>query len=609
MIRKIQKIMNLKFVPIIILGLIIVVQLLNISFLIAERKEGYHSDEMFSYGLSNNFYQPFIGNDDISDFNDMSRTAVSNEWKSGDILREYITVQSDERFRYDSVWYNQTHDRHPPLYFSVLHTICSFFPDTFSPVFGYIINFICFIVTQIFLYKLAQNMLKSKYLALCVCFLWGFSAGAINLTVFIRMYCMLAMWVVIFAYLHSKLYKTKEQPLAKQLIVLGGVTFLGALTQHFFLFVAFVFAVCFCIRYLITKRFKIFFAYGSAVLGGTLLSVAVFPATITHFLGEVGDRNRRLIDELFIAIRYCFDDIFAMDLIRAGFLLTVGITLIVTAAVLSLPVIYLFRDKPKIAAFIADLKTKLKGIRNIKSFSPKKFFAGIWNSVKSSDPLAFIILLSVLMICFVSVYSTSFSQMGYANRYLYVIYPVFSVAVIAVFCFIITKVKFKKAISAVLIIALSVSNMGSETFLFFFDKDDSIESVCEMTKDAQCILLMEMRREEWTIDTWTNEIYDADNFFITYYSDQEKYKNELESMKTDSPIYLFAIQPEKETGEDGKEYCICYDNDTGENVVCEAKEFKDKFYGFYKKLSISKEFEYVGYYTVYNRTYDVYRLA
>ena len=609
MLRKIQKIMNLKFVPIIILGLIIAVQLVNIAVLIVERKEGYHSDEMFSYGLSNSFYQPFIDSDDIRDFNDLNRTSVSNEWESGDILREYITVQGDERFRYDSVWYNQAHDRHPPLYYSVLHTICSFFPDTFSPVFGYIINFICFIVTQIFLYKLTQNMLKSKYLALCVCLLWGFSAGAINVTVFIRMYCMLAMWVVIFAYLHSKLYKTKEEPLVKQLVALGIVTFLGAMTQHFFLFVAFVFAVCFCIRYLITKRYKVFLAYGFTVLGGVLLSIAVFPATITHFLGEVGVRNTEMMDELMIAFRYCFDDVFAMDMIRLGFFLTVGITLIVTVLVLSLPVIYLLRDKPKVAGFISDMKAKFKGVKNIKSLSPKKFFAGIWDSVKHSNPLTFMILLSVFLICFISVYSTSFRQMGCANRYLYVIYPVFSVAIISVFYFIITKFKYKKALAAVLIVALTISNMSSMNILFFFETDDSIDSVYEMTKDAQCILLMEKKSEEWTIDTWTNEIFDVDNFFITYYSEQEKYKDELESMKTDSPIYLFALQMDMETGDDGKEYYWYYDNDAGENVTCEEKEFTDKFYGFYKKLSISKKFEYVGDYTVFNRTYDVYRLA
>ena len=181
--ERLDKIRQIKFLPVLILAVIIILQIANITNVIVNKKKGYHSDEIYSYGLSNSFYQPFISSDYFS------QTEYKNvdEWISGQMLRDYVTVQPGETFRYDSVWYNQANDRHPPLYYAVLHTICSFFPNTYSPVFGYIINYICFIVMQVFLYKLALNMLKSKYLALLLCCFWGFSTGATDLTIFIRM--------------------------------------------------------------------------------------------------------------------------------------------------------------------------------------------------------------------------------------------------------------------------------------------------------------------------------------------------------------------------------------------------------------------------------------
>lgn len=250
--------------PIILLAVIILVQIIHIGYRFVSEKTSYHCDELYSYGLSNSFYQPFLEGSDVysGDFQNV------NEWFSGKEYREYLTVQKGEQFRYDSVWYNQSKDRHPPLFYAVLHTVCSFFPDTFSFWYGMIPNLIYFAVMQFFLYKLSRNILKSKYLSLLLCLFWGFTPAAVNNTLFIRMYCMLAMWTVILMYLHSKLYQKQEPPRGREFIPLVIVTALGALTQYLFLFVAFVTAVCFCIRYLLKKQRKAFLLYGCSMLGG-----------------------------------------------------------------------------------------------------------------------------------------------------------------------------------------------------------------------------------------------------------------------------------------------------------------------------------------------------
>ena len=43
-----------------------------------------------------------------------------NEWLSGEVLKNYLTVQKGERFSFGSVYYNMACDMHPPLYFFAL---------------------------------------------------------------------------------------------------------------------------------------------------------------------------------------------------------------------------------------------------------------------------------------------------------------------------------------------------------------------------------------------------------------------------------------------------------------------------------------------------------
>ena len=163
--EKILKIIGKKYFIHIALSLIILLQLVNITNIIVNKKIAFHSDEIFSYGLANSFYEPYLETDSVRDRIGEGHLNNIGHWISSDIIRKYVTVQKGEQFRYDSVWYNQSKDRHPPFYYSVIHTISSFFPDVFSYVFGFAVNFVCFVITQIFLYRLSRNILKSKLLS------------------------------------------------------------------------------------------------------------------------------------------------------------------------------------------------------------------------------------------------------------------------------------------------------------------------------------------------------------------------------------------------------------------------------------------------------------
>ena len=111
------------------LAVIIFFQIIAMMIVCSGKKE-YHIDEIYSYLLSNSYHTDRIANDETK----------WDKWVSGDQYKSFITVQDGEKFAYDKVYYNNSLDCHPPLYYWVIHTVCSFFPDQFSKWFGLVVN-------------------------------------------------------------------------------------------------------------------------------------------------------------------------------------------------------------------------------------------------------------------------------------------------------------------------------------------------------------------------------------------------------------------------------------------------------------------------------------
>lgn len=130
-------------------------------FYFIDKKEGFHEDEIFSYGSSNYMYDNLfqIGGD-MSVFNEafditiestnivekisksitviFDRTELeSNEaiieatnsavWKTNEDTTNYLTINSLENaLNYIAVYWNQSVDVHPPLFYFLVHTISIF---------------------------------------------------------------------------------------------------------------------------------------------------------------------------------------------------------------------------------------------------------------------------------------------------------------------------------------------------------------------------------------------------------------------------------------------------------------------------------------------------
>lgn len=192
------------------------------------RKQGYFIDEIYSFGLSNGYYKPFI-----TSYGDK----IFDQWADKTVIDDYMTVQKGERFAYGSVIYNQSQDVHPPLFYLLLHTVSSFFPGRYSKWFGIGINLVCFLISGGFLWLLGSRLMKCPWLGLVPVTIWGFSAGAVSYTIYIRMYMVMTLFTVLSGYLHERMEEEGQTWL--KLLLIFVVTVCGLLTQYYFVIYAF----------------------------------------------------------------------------------------------------------------------------------------------------------------------------------------------------------------------------------------------------------------------------------------------------------------------------------------------------------------------------------
>lgn len=235
------------------------------SFLIFQDKNGFHIDEVYSYGLSNSDHEPFpwqVG-----------------EWLEGDYYKDYLTPTEETRFNYDSVIYNQVQDVHPPFYYLIFHTVSSFFPGVFTKYTGLAINLIIHLALFLLIYRLIYYVTKNFTVSLSGSLFWYMSVAALNSMTFIRMYSLFTLLVVGLYYFTVKYLKEKKN---KSLLPLGVCYFLGGWTHYYFYIFAFLFTLTVCLLFLLKREWKRSLYFGGTAGLSVVLALLSFPAVFDH---------------------------------------------------------------------------------------------------------------------------------------------------------------------------------------------------------------------------------------------------------------------------------------------------------------------------------------
>ena len=255
-----------------------------VLLLFAGQKKGFFVDEIYSWGLANSYYKPDVALYDVFD-----------HWITGEEFNDYITVRPDQRFAYGSVYYNQTQDVHPPLFYMLLHTVSSLTPGRFSKWQAVAVNLLFYMGCLYLLYKTAALLLDGDGYAAAAMLLWGLSPGGLSTGIFARMYMMMTFFTMAGVYTFVKLLLDGQT--AKRLVALAAVTFLGLLTQYYFVFLAFFLSGFYVLWKLYERKWKEAAVFAVVMLGAVGAMVLCFPACIAHltrpdnFVAEETGRN------------------------------------------------------------------------------------------------------------------------------------------------------------------------------------------------------------------------------------------------------------------------------------------------------------------------------
>ena len=253
----------------------------------AARKQGYHVDELYTYELTNcpgGFYALEDG--------------YMDTWHDGTFYQ--ASLSAGQPFRYSIPWNNQKIDVHPPLYYCLVYTVESLFPQLGLPWVGLLPNFACLLAGAAVLYCAAKRLTGRFWPAWVAAACWLLNVGTQGMAVFTRMYSLMMLEGVVLLYCHVVLWQAlqaRRTPPRAVWFGLFAATLAGALTQYFFLVFCFFLCGLFGLWLLVTRRFKAAAAYVAAEFGGLGAAYLAFPTMKDHIFS--GPRGQEAFASVF----------------------------------------------------------------------------------------------------------------------------------------------------------------------------------------------------------------------------------------------------------------------------------------------------------------------
>ena len=468
----------------------------------AFQKSGMFIDEIHTYALSNSYYQPFVKN--IKDGDMIDKVYTRQE------LINFTQINGDEGFDFGSVYYNQTMDVHPPLYYWIVNIISSIFRDGFSKWPMLIVNLIIFLGTLILLYKITDRLLKSKKIALISVLLYGLSSIGMSTVLMIRMYILLTFLTVLLVYL-SILYIEKGRLVYAVPIMI--TIYAGLMTQYYFVFYAFFMCISVIIYLIVKKKYKQTVVFGISAIIGVALMVVSFPAVINHLFADKLVSGGNALENLKNISQYAERIIQYAD----------------GTARRSLAIIVI-----GIASFLV-LIFKCKKIRGFKD-------------AISIKPLLFIIPI-VLTVTIIAIISPV-----YTTRYIYNVMPmvVFTVCYI-IYVLVSISIKHHLILDTMLVLAIIFSFIGLNYPPEYLCKEQrEYNKICKAYSENPCVYINDNYNTAITRDLL--QLIYFDDFFVTNNTSSDKLHEYIETHKNNNELVVYVdIDEFWASGYDSKE--------------------------------------------------------
>ena len=397
--------------------ILIVIGLSRLIYMFSLR-DGHHVDETWSYGYANSYYDPFIYSSSRNgDVTDRESWKNINEWLPGSVFKDYVTVQEDEKFSFDSVLYNKEFDLGPALYTLILHFVCSLFPGVFSWSYALAINLVIFAFSMILVYLISKEFSNSILAGLFSVLFFMFSGSGTANFLYLRIYSLFTFWVLALFYFMVRLIKCNFKHKNAIYVLLPVVTILGCMTHYYFLVIAFFLTLFSAIALLVKKRYLDSLTFCIDMLFSVILFFVIYrPAfnmllpffksersvsgTAGHSLPYSWNISTANIHFFMGTVGYFINFTFSLIMYAVGIIVFCVITVSLLA--------FLFRNEIWFKKLISFLSKLLKTV-----------FAKIFAFLKNFDISIYVAVIASLTYFLVIPFTVELYDMGYVERYLF----------------------------------------------------------------------------------------------------------------------------------------------------------------------------------------------
>ena len=472
----------------ILLFIIIIIQL-TLLFYQMDLKTSLSVDEIYTYSLSNSpnrmMFFPKI-------YNKTPSLDLQNRWLDNQVFKDYICVSENNRFNYSNVYDNQIQDTHPPLYYYLIHTICSFFPNSFSKWYGLSLNLIFFIIVQILLFRISKLILKSSKYALFVCIIYGYSLAAIDNFTYISTNSLITLFYLLLLNTVLKCFDNKISLLRFMELLL--IVVLGGLSHYLFLLHSFVLVATFSFIVLKNRNFKLI----AFVLGTTIFSFIfvyfLFPEMLYQIINSINNQ------EIILGV--------------VNMIPNIGVFAYFIRKILGIPFPYYFYlGALGIIGFFALVITTF--IKNNFEKSYHKYL--ILTSVST--------LITTMVISFgINYNQTEINPLKYFLGF----FPIISILIIAI----LANLNKRYLILIVVLLSFSLCTYKTNRFLFIFNKEEV--SIEDIVKNKNLVLYF---NKKINIQNFIILLSKCKNVFIYLNDEQNLLKNNIE-LPIENNFYL-----------------------------------------------------------------------
>lgn len=255
---------------------------LNILFIVwlFHSRNMFHIDDLYSFAHANSTQGAFLVKGvDAAKLQVNLDSFLYNRWWPGEFFHTWLTVQPGEAFKYSNIFENLADGVHPPLFYILLHTVCSFTPDVLSKWSGFALNIILWVILLWAIFRLAKLFFKDSFYAGCTVLFYAYSQVGLSAVLFIRGYLLQTLLAVGLVYNIARILQDNQADW-KRCLKIGVLAVLGMLTHYnFVVFTALtglITGVVLCWR----KQWQLCVRLGIVLSAGFVCFLLLFPPAL-----------------------------------------------------------------------------------------------------------------------------------------------------------------------------------------------------------------------------------------------------------------------------------------------------------------------------------------